>query len=82
MVVIRPVTREDASEWLDLRNALWPDEGDAHGSEIEKFFAGALRMPLHVLVALENSRIVGFAELSIRAYAEGCETDRVAFLEG
>ena len=25
---------------------------------------------------------VGFAELSIRPYAEGCRTDRVAFLEG
>jgi aminoglycoside 6'-N-acetyltransferase I len=26
--------------------------------------------------------IVGIAELSIRAYAEGCRTDRVAYLEG
>ena len=25
---------------------------------------------------------VGFAELSIRAYAEGCRSDRVAYLEG
>jgi aminoglycoside 6'-N-acetyltransferase I len=25
---------------------------------------------------------MGFAELSIRAYAEGCRTDRVTYLEG
>ena len=40
-------------------------------------------MPLEVLIAEDGEgRAVGFAELSIRAYAEGCETDRVAFLEG
>jgi aminoglycoside 6'-N-acetyltransferase I len=27
-------------------------------------------------------RILGFAELSIRPYAEGCTSDRVAYLEG
>ena len=37
----------------------------------------------HVLLAEEpDGRAVGFVELSIRTYAEGCETDRVAFLEG
>jgi aminoglycoside 6'-N-acetyltransferase I len=36
-----------------------------------------------VLLALdEGGRAVGFVELSIRNYAEDCETDRVAYLEG
>lgn len=39
-------------------------------------------MPLEVLLAFEYGRAVGFAELSIRPYAEGCTTDRVGFLEG
>ena len=83
MSSVRPVTRQDAAAWLAMRQALWPDDpGGSHAKEIEEFFAGRLRMPLQVLVAVDESRVVGFAELSIRAYAEGCLTDRVAFLEG
>jgi aminoglycoside 6'-N-acetyltransferase I len=29
-----------------------------------------------------DGRAIGFAELSIRPYAEGCRSDRVAYLEG
>jgi len=67
-----------------MRRALWPeDEGDSHAREIDKFFAGGLNMPLEVLLAFDEKRnAVGFAELSIRPYAEDCETDRVAYLEG
>ena len=36
-----------------------------------------------MLIARDGTgRAVGFAELSIRPYAEGCDTDRVAYLEG
>jgi aminoglycoside 6'-N-acetyltransferase I len=34
------------------------------------------------LVAEDQSSLLGFAEVSIRAYAEGCRTDRVGYLEG
>jgi aminoglycoside 6'-N-acetyltransferase I len=57
-----------------MRQVLWPDDGDGHAAEIDQYFAGALRMPLEVLLAV--------AELSIRPYAEDCVTDRVAYLEG
>jgi aminoglycoside 6'-N-acetyltransferase I len=40
-------------------------------------------MPLEVLLAFDSDDVaIGFAELSIRAYAEGCETENVAYLEG
>jgi aminoglycoside 6'-N-acetyltransferase I len=40
-------------------------------------------MPLAVLIAEDDGgKLVGFAELSIRNYAEDCVTDRVAYLEG
>ena len=39
-------------------------------------------MPEAVLVAVEGGRVVGFAEISRRNYAEGCETSPVGFLEG
>jgi len=67
-----------------MRNALWPDHAaEWHAGEIAQYFAGALRMPLEVLLAVDDSgTAIGFAELSIRAYAEDCLTDRVAYLEG
>ena len=84
MIQIRHVTPDDRAAWLQMRCELWP-EGDAaeHAAEIDRFFAGRLREPLAVLIALtEGGAAVGFAELSIRRYAEDCETDRVAYLEG
>lgn len=80
---VRPVTRDDSPAWLAMRLALWP-EGTAaeHAEEIEEFLAGHRTMPLQVLIAADPAGVVGFAELSIRAYAEDCFTDRVAFLEG
>ena len=84
MVRVRPATRDDTGAWLRMRHALWP-EGTAaeHAGEIEQYFAGRLRMPLEVLLAVtDGGPPLGFAELSIRAYAEDCVTDRVAYLEG
>jgi aminoglycoside 6'-N-acetyltransferase I len=83
-VRVRPVEQSDAAAWLPMRHALWPEGSlEEHAIEIERFFAGQAREPLAVLIAEdERGRPLGFAELSIRAYAEDCSTDRVAFLEG
>jgi aminoglycoside 6'-N-acetyltransferase I len=80
---VRSATAADSADWRRMRDALWPDEGGGHASEIERYFAGELKMPLEVLIAFDgDDRAVGFAELSIRSYAEDCKTDRVAYLEG
>ncbi|NEQ45534.1 MAG: GNAT family N-acetyltransferase [Leptolyngbya sp. SIOISBB] len=70
--------------WLYLRQALWPDTTERqHQAEIAEFYAGQGIAPATVLLAEDKQRqVVGFAELSIRPYAEGCETQRVAYLEG
>ena len=67
-----------------MRQALWPEEGTgSHAEEVRQFFEGKLTMPLAVLIARdETGAAIGFAELSIRPYAEDCVTDRVAYLEG
>ena len=67
-----------------MRRALWPEDGPGtHADEIDRYLARALHNPLEVLIAFdERQRAVGFAELSIRDYAEDCVTDRVAYLEG
>ena len=83
-VSVRPVTPDDGPAWLAMRRGLWPEEGqESHAAEISAFLAGRLRMPLAVLLAVSSTGdALGFAELSIRPYAEDCVTDRVAYLEG
>lgn len=81
--IIRRVNADDAAAWLRMREALWPDETGSHAREIQEFLAGRLNMPLEVLFAVDEAGTpLGFVELSIRAYAEDCVTDRVAYLEG
>src|SRR5262245_787474 len=83
-VSVSSARQTDTADWLRMREALWPSEsGQSHDAEVEQYFAGQLQMPLEVLIARdETGRAIGFAELSIRAYAEDCVTDRVAYLEG
>lgn len=84
MITVRRAKPSDAASWLQMRLALWPDGSEAeHRAEMERFFADDAREPLAVLVAEKGAGgVVGFAELSLRAYAEGCRSDRVAYLEG
>jgi aminoglycoside 6'-N-acetyltransferase I len=66
-----------------MREALWPSEPGRHAHDIDLYFAGNRREPLEVLLVFDElGEAVGFIELSIRAYAEGCVTDHVAFVEG
>ncbi len=84
-VAVREARPEDADAWLALRRALWPQGLEAeHRREIEQFFGGELpRDPWAVLLAEdERGRLVGLAELSLRAHAEGCRSSPVAYLEG
>ena len=82
-MTIRPVQKSDAALWARMREELWPSETGEHAREIERYFRGDRGEPLEVLLACgEQGEPAGFIELSIRAYAEGCATDRVAYIEG
>jgi len=84
MAIIKRANQEDGAAWLELRCALWPEGArDQHRAEIQQFFAGELPEPLAVLLAFDShEQAVGLAELSIRAYAEGCRSAPVGYLEG
>lgn len=82
-VVIRPVTRDDALRWEELRRALWPGHDAEHHQEIAAFFAGTLGEPAAVLVAEdEEDRMLAFAELSIRDDLPQLPGRRAGYVEG
>ena len=83
-VRVRHARPADAREWAALRHALWPDEPESELlAEAEGFFTAADARLMAVLLAEKSADgLVGFAELSLRAYAEDCRTSPVAFLEG
>lgn len=83
-VRVSPARPADAEAWLGLRAELWPDEppGDLAG-EVEGWLSQDRRLGREVLLARgANETVLGFAELSVRSFAEGCRGDRVGYLEG
>ena len=74
----------DLDNLVALRRDLWPDTTpEEHLQDLRRFFDGEAREPLEILVSeKQTGQLTGFCELSIRAYAESCSTDRVGYLEG
>lgn len=80
---VRPMTPSDIDSWVEMRRALWPEGGAyQHFLEATVFFEAGDAVEGAALIAEEDGRAVGLAEVSIRPYAEGCRTNRVGFLEG
>jgi aminoglycoside 6'-N-acetyltransferase I len=86
--IIRPVEDGDAAEWLRMRMALWSDTDEAEqAGEIQSFLASSPPIPsptLHAAFVCPSLQggLCGLVEVSIRAYADGCETNNVGYLEG
>ena len=82
-MIIRRVEEGDAAAWESMREILWPSSPGEHADEIARFFAGDRREPAEVFLAIDDEgAAVGFAEVSIRSIAEGCDSEGVAYLEG
>ena len=75
---IRLAEAPDKAAWLAMRQSLWPKEPGL-ADELDKLLE---REDFMVWLALDGSTPIGFAEASIRAFANGCDTQPVAFLEG
>lgn len=78
-------TGPDFEDWLSMRSQLWPHHDLAwHRADLE----GSLRDPKSIqgFVAYapggKTSTPVGFAEITIRPFANGCQSRPVCFLEG
>jgi aminoglycoside 6'-N-acetyltransferase I len=84
-VTIRVVEPHVAAAWAAMRARLWPDADAAEMQrEAEAFVAGAREPTLEaVFLALDGAaRPLGFIELSIRAFADGCDSMPVPHVEG
>ncbi len=75
---IRTAQIDDASSWLKMRQALWPDAAD---NEAE--MAACLADPRgETFVADDSGALVGFSEATLRDHAAGCTSAPVGYVEG
>lgn len=80
----RLAIRADAGSWLAMRAALWPDANvEELRLEVGRYFVahGEPLLPHCVFVAEVDGKIVGMLELSLRPYADGCDSSPVPFIE-
>jgi len=78
---IRQMGVPDRAKWADMRVALWPDESaPEHARMIDELLDD--REAINLVAEAANGETVGFAEIAVRKYANGCDTRPVAFLEG
>ena len=79
-VEIRPLGEQDSAVWAKMRHALWPEGSvDDHAQDIARVLAGA---DYWAFAAMDDGEAIGFAEVAVRKYANGCESQPVPFLEG
>jgi aminoglycoside 6'-N-acetyltransferase I len=79
--IIREMTDRDIARWAQMRCALWPsDSADAHAEGaatiLRNHDGGAF------VAEMGKGIAAGFAELALRPYANGCDSQPVPFLEG
>jgi aminoglycoside 6'-N-acetyltransferase I len=81
-MTIRRVRPEETEAWLVMRMALWPETDEPqHRKEMAMMLSDEERFAVFVCQD-PHGELVGFAEVSLRAWAEGCESSPVGYLEG
>ena len=72
--------QDDLAEWLRLRSMLWPECAvQQHELEMGTVLADADRAA--VFVAAGEGNLVGFVEVAVRPWADGCDTSPVGYVE-
>lgn len=81
MTPVRTLERRDVEAWGRMRAELWR-WADAGELMEEARAAASGESDLTVFIADQNGDAVGFLELSLRSYAEGCSGSPVPYIEG
>ena len=80
-ITIRELTSADHAAWCRMRRLLWPGETtNSHYSAIDEIIDG--KDAWGFIAETPDNEPLGFAEISIRKAANGCESQPVPFLEG
>ena len=80
MMKIQEAKHENLSDWSIMRHRLWPESTvEVHRQGAEQSL-GDKR--LKSWIAFDWDRAIGFAEASVRPFANGCDSQPVVFLEG
>jgi aminoglycoside 6'-N-acetyltransferase I len=80
-ISIREMGAADRAAWAEMRGALWPEEtAQEHATGIDEIVG--LNDAWGFIAETVDGTPVGFAELAIRKYANGCTARPVPFLEG
>jgi aminoglycoside 6'-N-acetyltransferase I len=78
---IRQMGPSDRAGWANMRAALWPGEdAEVHAKDIEAMLANSSAWGF--VAETHDGAPVGFAEITIRPFANGCDSRPVPFLEG
>ena len=78
---IRELVPAERGEWLGLRERLWPDlPREELAREQDAILGDAERNGVLVAV-LDGGELAGFVEVSLREWAEGCESRPVGYVE-
>ena len=81
-MMIRLAKTEDVPDWSRMRFALWPEGSmEEHKAEAAEMLINEAK-GVTFICEREGGGLQGFVEVSIRAYAEGCSTDRIGYIEG
>jgi aminoglycoside 6'-N-acetyltransferase I len=82
---IRPLEISGVQAWARLRGALWP-EADAADllREANAFASGAPESHVDAVFVAQDQALqsIGFVELSIRDFADGCDSMPIPHIEG
>jgi aminoglycoside 6'-N-acetyltransferase I len=84
-MVIRPFEARDTDAWAKMRARLWPDADAREMAREAAAFATGSKVPTldAVLVAEDyDARPVGFIELAVRPFSDGCDSMPVPHIEG
>jgi aminoglycoside 6'-N-acetyltransferase I len=78
---VREMTEADLAIWAEMRGALWPDQTrEGHAADILQDLSDPDCWGF--IAETAKGEPAGFAGISIRKFANGCESAPVPFLEG
>jgi aminoglycoside 6'-N-acetyltransferase I len=83
-VVVRSIRRGEAEQWAALRGRLWPAaDGDDLTREALSFLEGRNVPAISAAFIAEDENVpLGFLELAIRPFSDGCDSMPVPHVEG